>query len=59
MHYPDRAVAAMKFLTGRQTPNGAVPFKDQNLAALFGQVRSGSQTVVSGTDDDYVVSVVS
>jgi hypothetical protein len=58
MQHPARLISGMKFLSYCQTTDTGASFKDENLTAQFGQKGSGGQTVVTGTDYDYVVCVV-
>ena len=58
MQHPVRLISGMKFLSHRQATDTAASFKDEDLTALFGQEGGGCQTIMTGTDYDYIVCVV-
>ena len=58
MQHPVRLITGMKFLSHSQAADTAASLKNEDLAALFGQKCGCGQTIMTGTDYDYIVCVV-
>jgi len=48
--------ARMKFLGDGTAADHFAAFEDEGLEATFGEIKSGDESVVTATDEDYALS---